>query len=51
MISSDYEALKYIGLKPFKKVTLFNGPLECRYAGFELFEGKRREMLEKKKEM
>lgn len=51
IISSDYEALKYIGLKPFKKVTLFNGPLECRYAGFELFEGKRREMLEKKKEM
>lgn len=45
VISSDQQALKLIGLKPGKKFTLFNGPLECRYAGYDLYEGSRREFL------
>lgn len=41
VISSDLEALKFIGLKPSKKITVFNGPLECRFVKFDLFAGKR----------
>jgi len=39
IISSNAEAMKQIGLKPMKKIKVFNGSLECVYAGFELFEG------------
>jgi putative N6-adenine-specific DNA methylase len=42
VISSDLMALKRIGLKPMKKYILFNGQLECRYAGFDLYDGSRR---------
>lgn len=48
IISADHHALKMTGLKPMKKYTLFNGQLECHYAGFELFAGKRKEFLEEK---
>ncbi|HQU94874.1 MAG TPA: class I SAM-dependent RNA methyltransferase [Saprospiraceae bacterium] len=39
IFSSNMEAMKYIGLKPSKKFILYNGPLECRYHGFQLFSG------------
>jgi putative N6-adenine-specific DNA methylase len=41
VISSDLEAIKFIGLKPSAKYKVFNGPLECRFLGFELYEGKK----------
>ncbi|MEI8005820.1 MAG: THUMP domain-containing protein [Bacteroidota bacterium] len=41
VISSDLEAIKFIGLKPSKKYTVFNGPLECRFHCFDLYEGKK----------
>jgi len=41
VISSDLEAIKFIGLKPSKKFKVFNGPLECRFVGFDLYEGKK----------
>ena len=41
VISSDLEAIKFIGLKPSKKYKVFNGPLECRFLGFDLYEGKK----------
>lgn len=41
IISANKEALKHIGLRPSKKFTLFNGALECRYLGFELYEGRK----------
>ena len=37
MISSDLEALKFVGLHPSKKILVFNGPLECRFVKFELY--------------
>jgi len=40
IFSGDLQALKNIGLKPARKYVLFNGPIECRLAGFRLFEGK-----------
>jgi putative N6-adenine-specific DNA methylase len=42
LISADYEALKFVGLHPRKKYKLFNGPLECRFAGFDLYEGSKK---------
>ncbi len=39
VISSNIQALKRLGLRPFKKHILFNGPLECRYQGYEMFKG------------
>lgn len=37
IISSDLKALKFIGLHPSKKITVFNGPLECRFVRFNLY--------------
>lgn len=39
IISSDREAMKQIGLKPSKKLKLYNGPLECILAGFNMYPG------------
>jgi putative N6-adenine-specific DNA methylase len=41
-ISADLQALKRIGLKPMKKHILFNGQLECRYVGFDLYDGSKK---------
>lgn len=37
VISSDLKALKFIGLHPSRKITLFNGPLECRFVQFRMY--------------
>lgn len=42
LISSDFEALKHIGLKPSTKIPLLNGPLDCRLLKFELYQGSRK---------
>lgn len=42
LISSDREALKSIGLRPSKRITLFNGALDCSFQKFELYAGTRR---------
>jgi putative N6-adenine-specific DNA methylase len=39
IISSNFQALKHIGLKPSAKHLLFNGALECKYERFSLYEG------------
>ena len=43
IISSDAEALKSVGLKTKRKIQCFNGPLECRWAGFDLYKGSERD--------
>ena len=43
IISSDEAALKRVGLKPSRKISLINGTLACKYYRFDLFEGKRNE--------
>lgn len=48
MISSDLQALKHIGLKPNFKTTLYNGPLECRFLGYDLFAGDRKSHVTEK---
>jgi putative N6-adenine-specific DNA methylase len=39
IISSDTQAMKNIGLKTSKRFTLNNGPLECKFWGYELYKG------------
>lgn len=48
IISSDKDALKRVGLKPTTKVTLFNGQLECRFLGYELFSGAHKDFVSQK---
>lgn len=39
IISSDTQAMKNIGLKTAKRLTLFNGQLECKFWGYDLYKG------------
>ena len=49
LISSDLDAMKKIGLRPSRKIKLFNGKLECRFMQYEMYEGtKRTHKLEEK---
>lgn len=41
ILSSDAHALKQIGLHATRKITLYNGALECKLMKFELYEGKK----------
>ncbi|GAB4330017.1 MAG: THUMP domain-containing protein [Flammeovirgaceae bacterium] len=38
-IISVQDALKFLGLKPYKKFDFQNGALNCKFQGFQLFEG------------
>lgn len=42
LISSDLEALKKIGLRPSRKIKLFNGKLETRFLQYEMYEGSKK---------
>lgn len=39
MISSNFEALKFVGLRPSRKIKLYNGKLETRLCFFPIYEG------------
>ena len=43
VISSNYEAFKRFGLRPSRKIPLFNGSLECRFQKYELYSGSRKQ--------
>lgn len=45
VISSNFEALKFIGLRPTRKIKLFNGDLECSFRKFEMFAGSKRDLV------
>ena len=45
IISSSEVGLKSIGLKPSRKVKVYNGNLDCSFRFYELFEGKRIDTL------
>ena len=47
IISSNKDALKNIGLRPSKKITLFNGPLECKFQKFEMYRGSKKSKYSK----
>lgn len=46
LITSDFEAMKHIGLHPSKKIQLFNGALDCRLLKFELYSGSKKTKTE-----
>jgi putative N6-adenine-specific DNA methylase len=39
IISSNMEALKRVGLRHSARITVFNGPLECRFVKYEMYRG------------
>ena len=41
-ITANLDALKYVGLKPSRKIKLFNGSLEARLVKYEMYEGSKR---------
>lgn len=43
VLSYREECFDQIGLKPSRKVPLFNGPLECEFRKYEIFDGKYKE--------
>jgi putative N6-adenine-specific DNA methylase len=42
IFSGSMEALKHIGLHPSKKMTLFNGQLECKFQKYSLYTGSKK---------
>ena len=42
LITSNTEALKFVGLATDKRIPLFNGALECTFAKYEIYEGSKR---------
>jgi putative N6-adenine-specific DNA methylase len=42
LITSDAPALKSVGLRTSKKIILNNGPLECRFVKYEMYEGSKK---------
>ena len=41
LLGYDLEALKFVGLRPSRKIRVMNGPLECKLVKFDLYEGKK----------
>lgn len=41
-IISSNECLKWIGLKPARKIPLFNGSLSCSFRKYELYQGSKK---------
>ena len=42
ILSGELTALKQVALKPFRKYELLNGDIECRFQGYELYSGTRK---------
>jgi putative N6-adenine-specific DNA methylase len=46
MITANLEALKFVGLKPSRKIKVFNGALEARLVKYEMYEGSKKRVAE-----
>ncbi|MEM8895908.1 MAG: hypothetical protein AAGC88_15100, partial [Bacteroidota bacterium] len=42
LISSNVSAMKRIGLRPSRKISLYNGSLECKFQKYELYSGSKK---------
>jgi len=49
-ITSNIEALKYVGLRPSRKIHLFNAKLESRLVKYEMYEGSKKGKYMKKED-
>jgi putative N6-adenine-specific DNA methylase len=50
-ITGNLEALKFVGLKPSRKIKLFNGSLEARLVKYEMYEGSKKGKYMNKEEV
>ena len=46
IISSNEEALKRVGLRPHKRHPVYNGSLECKWAGFSMYKGSKADQFQ-----
>lgn len=49
-ITANLEALKYVGLRPSRKIKLFNGKLEARLVKYEMYEGSKKAKFQQQEE-
>lgn len=42
IISGNLDAIKFVGLKPSRKIKLFNGAIECRLHKYQMYQGSKR---------
>ena len=49
-ITANIEALKFVGLKPSRKIKLFNGKLEARLLKYDIYEGSKRTKFQNREE-
>jgi putative N6-adenine-specific DNA methylase len=45
MIAGGSSVHKYVGLKPSRKITLYNGAIECKMLKYEMYEGSKKNEL------
>lgn len=50
-ITANLEALKFVGLKPSRKIKLFNGKLEARLLKYDIYEGSKRTKFQNREEV
>lgn len=43
IITSNMEAINFIGLRPSRKIKVFNGKLECRFLEYKLYSGSKKQ--------
>ena len=41
-LTGNLEVAKHIGLRPSRKMVMYNGPIECRFLKFEIYDGTKR---------
>ncbi len=42
VLSGNLDAIKFIGLRPSRKIWLYNGPIECKLHKFEMYRGSKK---------
>ena len=42
MITSNMEALKHVGLRPSRRIKLYNGKLEAKFVRYDMYEGSKK---------
>jgi putative N6-adenine-specific DNA methylase len=46
IIGSNMEVMNFIGLHPEKKIKLYNGPLQCSFRKYSVYQGSKKDMYE-----
>lgn len=48
ILSSNFEAFKFVGLRPERKVKMYNGDLECSFRKYSIYEGSKKAKYQEK---